>query len=186
MYNKFLICSYNEKKNINLFFQEDLKKIYLCCKIKEFNELFLLGKNVNIIFFNKFLCFFNINIKFYSFSNILYKQCKLFIKSLYYGVFIEFKIIGLGFKFQKILSYGMKNIKIDLGFGHTIIYNLPLNVQLFRVKKKFVFFSNNFDILKTISKQISFFKPLNCYKIRGFKQTKKVLKFKVGKNKKRR
>ena len=167
------------------FFQEDLKE----------NGLFVFGNNgPNCFSLNyKGLIIYN-DSTFYALSSqgkrgllaTLIKNLKLFLKGVLQGYFVEFRIIGLGFKVKKSGFLKTRSLKFDLGYSHTIRLVLPQNIKIGRVKRRFYIFSNDFSALQIFSRQIKLLKQVNPYKLRGLKASNEVLKMKPGKKQTKR
>ena len=118
-------------------------------------------------------------------SNLL-KNLKLFLKGISQGFFIEFRIIGLGFRVKKSGFSMTRSLKFDLGYSHTIRLILPKNIKIARVKRRFFIFSNDLNTVNIFSRQIKLLKQLNPYKLRGLKISNEELKMKPGKKQTKR
>jgi len=134
---------FSKKKRCNLVISpEDLNGAY-------FNVFqFTFKKGANFLFFvfpQSILlglsCFYAPqHINFRVSISILYKQLRLFFKGLMQGFFLEFRVIGLGFKIKKGSRFYIKFAKFDIGFSHFIrLPVLPL-VKFFRTKRRFMLF----------------------------------------------
>jgi ribosomal protein L6P/L9E len=117
---------------------------------------------------------------------ILIKQINLLLKGMIQGFFVEYKIIGLGFKVKKTEFEQLKILKFDIGYSHYIKFILPENIFFFRIKKRFLLFSNDLMTLNLVSKQIKNLRKLNPYKLRGLKNEKDFFRIKPGKKQNKR
>lgn len=116
----------------------------------------------------------------------LLKSLKLFLKGISQGFFVEFRVIGLGFRVKKSGFSMTRSLKFDLGYSHTIRLILPKNVKIGRVKRRFFIFSNDLGTVNVFSRQIKLLKQLNPYKLRGLKVSSEELKMKPGKKQTKR
>lgn len=191
MLNRNLIFSkekslfvFNDYK-LDSFKTEDLYKLPLVSTLG-FNYFpFYFQKN--LIFFNTFI-FLNPNFHQNSvgLNSLLTKLLKIFLKGLSQGFFCEFRIFGLGFKVKKSSYKTGHSLKFDLGYSHILRIELPHNIKFFRVKRRFLLFSNDYFILTIFKKHIYNFRLLNPYKLRGLKLTGMVYKSKQGKKQNKR
>ncbi len=125
--------------------------------------------------------------------NILFKNDKIFLNNIlnlfrFYKTisFVEFKIIGLGFKIKRGSINNKKILKFDIGFSHFYKLIIPENLRFVKGKKKFFLFSNNFCILNNSIKNIRNLKHINPYKIKGLKINKLTYRIKAGKRQNKR
>lgn len=114
--------------------------------------------------------------------SIIVKQLKIFLKGIIQGFFVEFKIVGLGFKIKRSSYENLSLLSFDIGFSHLKKLCFPSSLITFvRVKKRFLIFSRDYLVLNIIIKQIKNLRKHNPYKIRGLKPTNKKLRIKIGK-----
>lgn len=174
-FNNFLF-DYGNKK-------EDLKEVSLCYGFG-INYLFFNFKNFK--FFNNFVFSSNFIFKEDNLINFVINYLKLFLKGLNQGFFSEFRIIGLGFRIKKSNFKKSHSLRFDIGYSHIIRLRIPYNIRFFRVKRKFLIFSNDFFTMNIFKKEIARLSQLNPYKIRGLKLTKQIIKMKQGKKQNKR
>jgi hypothetical protein len=177
-----------------LFSVKDLKYIFF--RFSKFNFFlnFYFLKTSNSSFISQTLNYNLLNFNYFNFNLFQKKICNYSIVSFNYKgwvsmkshFFCEFRIIGLGFKLKRISFDGNRALKFDIGFGHYILYLLPLEIKCIKRKRKFVLFSQDPILLNNTVNQIETFKLLNPYKIRGLKNTKKILRIKEGKKQSQR
>lgn len=188
MQNRTLIFSKKKKKVSFILSPEDLYKFY--------SHNFVLssscGMNFLRITFPR-IEFLNLNcfyapefINFRVSVSIVIKQLKLFLKGLLQGFFLEFRIVGLGFKVKKGAYSLLKFVKFDIGFSHFIKMSLPSLIKFGRTKKRFMLFSNDHTTLKIILKNIQNLRKHNPYKTRGLKLTGLKTRVKPGKKQNKR
>lgn len=165
-----------KKKNykpISFFFIEKNK-----LKIKGFlGEIILkIPSNLNIISKDKKLIFLKKKGNFLSFEKCL----KISLIGISYGWFLNLEVIGRGYSVSLQKNYLIFNV----GFSHCILFFLPFNFKCKieeKKKSKFLLFSNDYNMLKTLCSLIKKIKPINIYKGNGIKYLNEVIKLKVGK-----
>jgi hypothetical protein len=114
------------------------------------------------------------------------RQVKLFLKGLSQGFFLEFRMVGLGFKIKRTGDFYLRGIKFDIGFSHFIKLPLANTVRLYRIKRRFLLFSIDYNSIKILLKQIQNIRRHNPYKMRGLKLTGARLRVKAGKKQTKR
>lgn len=186
MHNKTLVFS--KAKKLRTIYLEDLYKLenipfslnslhgFNCFKIV-FPKMELLG--LNCFYVPKFQ-------KFRVCVSIVINQIKLFIKGLSQGFFLEFKIIGLGFRVKKNANFLVPIIRFDIGFSHFIKMPISSLIKLIRAKKRFIIFSYDYQTLKIFLKNIQNLRKHNPYKTRGLKLVGFKTRHKPGKKQNRR
>lgn len=187
MSSRFLVFS--KKKKVNLLISpEDLNfnmfnNFYLTFH-KGLIFLPLSFPKIEILGLNCFYAKQHINFK--SSCSIVLKQLRLFLKGLLQGFFLEFRIVGLGFKIKKGSKFYIKFAKFDIGFSH--FFKLPIMplVNFVRTKKRFMLFCHDYNTLKIILKNIQNLRKHNPYKIRGLKLTGFKSRTKPGKKQNKR
>lgn len=135
---------------------------------------------------NNFVFYAPICHNIFASTSIVLKQVKLFLKGLSQGFFLEFRLIGLGFKVKKAASFGTRILNFDIGFSHFKKLAISRSVRLYRVKRRFMLFSNDYIKLKITLKQIQNLRKHNPYKLRGLKLSGVRLRVKSGKKQTRR
>jgi len=118
--------------------------------------------------------------------SIVVKQIRLFLKGLTQGFFLEFRMVGLGFKIKRTGEFFLRGVKFDLGFSHFIKMPLSQAVRLYRIKRRFLLFSIDYDSIKILLKQIQNIRRHNPYKMRGLKLSGAKLRIKAGKKQTKR
>jgi hypothetical protein len=186
--NRFLIFSKKKTNNNFLVSQEDLHCFY--------DFKFKLTSNKGLHFFPlifprmkslKINCFYApkfINLRVS--NSLIIKQLKIFLKGLLQGFFLEFRIIGLGFKIKKSAIFFQKLVKFDIGFSHSIKLAIPNHIKIARIKKRFMLFSNDYFSLKIVLKNIQNLRKHNPYKMRGLKLSGFKFRIKPGKKQNKR
>ena len=117
---------------------------------------------------------------------MIVKQIKLFLKGLTQGFFLEFRMVGLGFKVKRTGEFFLRGVKFDLGFSHFIKMPLSRVIRLYRIKRRFLLFSIDYDSIKILLKQIQNIRKHNPYKMRGLKLSGAKLRIKAGKKQTKR
>ena len=149
-------------------------------------------KNLNLIFDNFY--FFLIN----NFKNIIYKffldynffilkknsiyylyfknfleRSKLIIKiknsfsNIIQGFCLHLELIGLGYSVTIKIK---KNVlRFNIGFNHSVYYNIPENIIIKTKRKRIFLFSYSFFLLKKVSVELNNFRKLSVYKMKGIK-----------------
>jgi ribosomal protein L6P/L9E len=171
------------------FFIEDLKNV-------QSSDSFFLSANLgsnsfqfpfnHVINYNKSTCvvFYPHNKR--AITSTLVKNVKLFLKGLIQGFFLEFRIIGLGFRVKRSGFFQTRSLRFDIGFSHLIRIVLPKRVRIGRVKKRFFIFCNDWQTINIFTRQVKLFKILNPYKLRGLRPSDLMLKMKQGKKQTKR
>jgi len=118
--------------------------------------------------------------------SIILKQVKLFLKGLAQGFFLEFRMVGLGFKIKRTGEFSMRGVKFDIGFSHFIKLPLSRTIRLYRIKRRFLLFSIDYASIKILLKQIQSIRKHNPYKMRGLKLTGAKVRTKAGKKQTKR
>jgi len=118
--------------------------------------------------------------------SIVLKQIKLFLKGLAQGFFLEFRMVGLGFKIKRTGDFLLRGLKFDIGFSHFIKLPLSRMTRLYRIKRRFLLFSIDYGSIKVLLKQIQNIRKHNPYKMRGLKLTGAKLRTKAGKKQTKR
>lgn len=119
-------------------------------------------------------------------TSIVTKQLNLFLKGLSQGFFLEFRMVGLGFKAKRSGNFSLRSVKFDIGFSHFIKLPIPNLVKFCRIKRRFLFFSVDYFSIKIVLKQIQNLRKHNPYKMRGLKLTGAKLRIKPGKKQTKR
>lgn len=118
--------------------------------------------------------------------SMVLKQIKLFLKGLTQGFFLEFRVVGLGFKIKRTGELSLRGVKFDIGFSHFTKLPLSKMIRLFRIKRRFLLFSIDYNSIAILLKQIRNIRKHNPYKMRGLKLTGARLRVKVGKKQTKR
>lgn len=119
-------------------------------------------------------------------SSIVIKQVNLFLKGLSQGFFLEFRMVGLGFKAKRSGNFSLRSVKFDIGFSHFIKLPISNLLKFCRIKRRFLLFSTDYYSIKVILKQIQNLRKHNPYKMRGLKLTGAKLRSKPGKKQTKR
>jgi len=127
-----------------------------------------------------------IHIKMRISISMIVKQLKLFLKGLTQGFFLEFRMIGLGFKIKRTGEFFLKGLKFDVGFSHFTKMPLSRAIRLYRIKRRFLLFSIDYDSIKILLKQIQNIRKHNPYKMRGLKLSGMKVRIKAGKKQTKR
>lgn len=174
--NNFLISP----EDLNCFYSEN----FFLTSSKGFNTFAFIFPNITFLSHNCFYAqeFINIRVSL----SIVKRQLKLFLKGLIQGFFLEFRVIGLGFKIKRGGSSLEKLIKFDIGFGHFIKLPVSNLVKFVRTKKRFMLFSANYLILRNVLKNIQNLRKHNPYKMRGLKLSGFKIRTKPGKKQNKR
>jgi ribosomal protein L6P/L9E len=114
------------------------------------------------------------------------KQVKLFLKGLTQGFFLEFRMVGLGFKVKRTGGFFLKGLKFDIGFSHFTKVPLSGAIRLYRIKRRFLLFSIDYTSIKILLKQIQNIRKHNPYKMRGLKLSGAKVRVKAGKKQTKR
>lgn len=119
-------------------------------------------------------------------TSMVIKQLNLFLKGLSQGFFLEFRMVGLGFKAKRSGSFSLRSIKFDIGFSHFIKLPVSNLVKFCRIKRRFLLFSVDYFSIKIVLKQIQNLRKHNPYKMRGLKLTGAKFRIKPGKKQTKR
>lgn len=154
--------------------------------IKKVNNIEIDYNNFNFFLFNKVL-----NIKYSFFLNYdFYFLKKNLINNFYFKNFIDrskflnilkksflsvtrgfcmhLELIGLGYS---VTVKKLKNlIRFNIGYNHSVYYNIPLNIIIRSKRKRLYLFSYSFFLLKKISVDLKNFRKLSVYKLKGIKE----------------
>lgn len=76
--------------------------------------------------------------------------------------------------------------KILLGFSHKICFFIPSSIKFYFSRKRFLILSNNMLDLYKVKLNLISFRPLNPYKLKGFKPLKDIFILKLGKKRKKK
>jgi len=153
--------------------------------LKKVNNIDLNFDNFNFFLFNKLL---NVSYTFALDYNFFFLKKNL-VKSFYFKNFIErskflnilkksflsvsrgfcvhLELIGLGYsvtvkKKQNILRF-------NIGFNHSVYYNIPNNIIIRSKRKRLYLFSYSFFLLKKVVIDLKNFRKLSVYKLKGIK-----------------
>jgi ribosomal protein L6P/L9E len=188
--NKALV--FLKKKKTKFLYLEDL---YINKSITKKNQLVVSSEKglnfLNIAFpriqiLNGYLFYAPIHKKLSVSISIIVKQLKLFLKGMVQGFFLEYRMVGLGFKVKRSGNFLLRTVKFDIGFSHFIKVPLSSLVRLCRIKKRFLFFSIDYSTIKIILKQIQNIRRHNPYKLRGLRLTGAKYRIKPGKKQTKR
>lgn len=119
-------------------------------------------------------------------SSIVVKQLSLFLKGLAQGFFLEFRMVGLGFKAKRSGNFSLRSVKFDIGFSHFIKLPVSSLLKFCRIKRRFLLFSIDYQSIQVILKQIQNLRKHNPYKMRGLKLTGAKFRTKPGKKQTKR
>jgi hypothetical protein len=179
---------FTKKKKTKFLYLEDLyansSNNLLCSSDKGINYLSLIFPNIQMLNLYAFYAPVHINSRVSSFMVI--KQLKLFLKGLSQGFFLEFRMVGLGFKAKRSGNFSLRTIKFDIGFSHFIKLPVSNLVKFCRIKRRFLLFSIDYPSIKVILKQIQNLRKHNPYKMRGLKLTGAKVRVKPGKKQTKR
>jgi ribosomal protein L6P/L9E len=188
MNKKIYLYKVNYKQNDYSFFFKLINKIICFIDLK--HKIITENKSVKILN-DKILYISNNNIK--NFNNnkrdlltCFFRDFYFFIKGNNQGFFFKYRIVGLGFKLRRLFI--LKNnrfLRLDLGFSHSIFYKIPYQIGVYAKKKKFFFFSENFNLLYSLSQRVRNFRKVNPYKEKGILFFNYKLKLKSGKQQQR-
>jgi hypothetical protein len=178
-----------KKKKFKFFYVEDLYSKYSFPSFLASSELGL--NTLRVVFprsepLNQYLFYAPIHKTLVVSISMLVKQVKLFLKGLSQGFFFEFRIFGLGFKVKRSGDFGLRFIKFDIGFSHFIKFPLCKLVRIYRIKKRFLLFSIDYETIQIVLKQIRNVRKHNPYKVRGLKLTGGKYRVKSGKKQTKR
>lgn len=103
------------------------------------------------------------------------------IKNMVTGVVTEFKkeleVNGVGYK----VAIQGKDLKLDLGFSHPVIFNIPAGVSTKVEKNVITLESADKELLGSIASQIRSIRKPEPYKGKGIKYMDEVIRRKAGK-----
>ena len=148
------------------------KEIYF----KKFTRFSFFLKN-NLILQKQFI----VSELYYKKLNKIFNSYFMKIKTLGNVFFVQYRIYGLGFKLKKSSLNNGRLIRFEIGFGHGIYYKLPTKIKCLKRKRRFFFYSDDYNYLVFVKNHIDNLKLLNPYKIRGLKNIKSEIKMKKGK-----
>ena len=153
--------------------------------LKKINNVEIDYNNINFFLFNKLL---NIQYKFPLNYNFFFIKKNL-LNNFYFKNFIErskflnilkksflsvtrgfcmhLELIGLGYS----VTVKKRNnlIRFNIGYNHSVYYNIPLNIIIRSKRKRLYLFSYSFFLLKKISIDLKNFRKLSVYKLKGIK-----------------
>jgi ribosomal protein L6P/L9E len=139
-----------------------------------------------LIFLSKNLLFMQNIFKKNTALNIFTKNMKNILKGSNQMFFLEFRIIGLGYKIYKFRrSLNSRIIVMKLGYSHIIKYLIPQNLHVITGKRRLLIYSNDFQSLRMVYKHFKLLKKPNVYKLKGLVAVKEEIKLKQGKQQKR-
>lgn len=172
-------CVYVEDLYLNTF-----KNHILVSSLNGLN--FLNVSFPNVKFLNSFCFYGPLHVNFRISAFIIIKQVKLFLKGLSQGFFLEFRMVGLGFKIKRGGNFLSRNVKFDIGFSHLTKLSFSPLIKLCRIKRRFLLFSVDYSSIKILLKQIQNLRKHNPYKMRGLKLTGGKFRVKAGKKQTKR
>lgn len=148
--------------NVNLNFNS--KKFYLINNILNINFSFFLYYNFFYLQkgIHKYL-FFKTFLDRAKFINLLKKS----FLSITRGFCIHLDLIGLGY--SVIVKIKKNLVRFNIGFNHSVYYNIPKNVIMRSKRKRLYLFSYSFFSLKNAVVDIKNFRKLSIYKLKGIK-----------------
>jgi hypothetical protein len=159
-----------------------MKYIY----IKKINNIEINYNNYNFYLFNKVLNIkysFSLNYDFYFlkkdlinnfyFKNFINRSkfLNIFKKSFLSvtrGFCMHLELIGLGYSVTVKRKQNL--IRFNIGYNHSVYYNIPLNILISSKRKRLYLFSYSFFLLKKISVDLKNFRKLSVYKLKGIKE----------------
>lgn len=148
------------------------------------NSLVVAFPNIKFVVHN---CFYARELGNFRISIMLIiRQVKLFAKGLLQGFFVEFKLVGLGFKVKKGGIFGLKNIRFDIGFSHFTKIAFSPVLKFVRGRKRFLIFSHDYFVLTSFIKNVQNIRKHNPYKTRGLKIMGLKVRTKPGKKQAKR
>lgn len=116
-------------------------------------------------------------------SRALHGLSRTLINNMILGVTVGFQcelhITGVGYKAEA----KEQKLQLNLGYSHSIIFNLPSEVQVFTDSNKTIIKLTSIDnqILGEVAAKIRSFKPPEPYKGKGIRYFNEVIKRKEGK-----
>lgn len=147
-----VIIEYN---NFNFFLFNNFLNISYKFPLN-FNFFFLKKELINIFYFKNF-------IERSKFLNILKKS----FLSVSRGFCIHLELIGLGYSVT--VKKKLNLLRFNIGFNHSVYYNIPLNIIIRSKRKRLYLFSYSFFLLKKVSVDLKNFRKLSVYKLKGIK-----------------
>lgn len=115
------------------------------------------------------------------FIDFYFAKFKNFLIDQDYSFYLEYRVVGLGFKIKRSSFKTSRSLILDIGFSHIIKYVLPDTVKILKGKRKFFLVSSNLQHLYIVAQHLHLLRVLNPYKIRGLKRLDKDIKMKAGK-----
>jgi len=143
-YNNFNFFLFNNHLNISYKFPLN------------YNFFFLKKELINIFYFTNF-------IERSKFLNILKKS----FLSVSRGFCMHLELIGLGYSVT--VKRKLNLLRFNIGFNHSVYYNIPLNIIIRSKRKRLYLFSYSFFLLKKVSIDLKNFRKLSVYKLKGIK-----------------
>jgi ribosomal protein L6P/L9E len=145
-----------------------MKKFLFNKDFLEFNTLLQKGLvNKKIFFINKLngkedFFFFDENKNFFSLKK---KLQKIYVSNTR-GFVCLLELIGLGFS----VTAKQNILRFNVGFNHSIYYNVPQDVIVRSKRKSLFIFSNSFFSLRKVVIDLKNFRKLSVYKLKGIKE----------------
>lgn len=112
----------------------------------------------------------------YSFFSIFSRL----IAATKYLVFIELRLVGLGFRFIRFDSF----IIFKVGRSHYVKVFLPLSVHFFGCRKRFLLCSSDYAVIRQLACTIQLFNKPDVYKNKGIQILGFSTRIKPGKKEK--
>lgn len=174
-YLKFKYKSFFIKSGKSLLFstKQFFCPIKLISVVKSINEntFFLIQRNK----WTNFFCKTNILNNFFSIINN-------FVKGLNQDFFVKFRVVGLGFRLQRIfVNKFVRVLRLSLGYSHGIFYKIPQDIGVFIKKKVFFLYSHDLNSLMVVAKKLMSLREVNPYKEKGIYIFDKKVRLKSGK-----
>ncbi len=152
-----LLYFLKKEKTIKFLYIEDLylnKHVLNKCQLvlssdKGLNFLPMVFPKIQIL--NSYLFYAPIHVKLSVSISIIIKHLKLFLKGMVQGFFLEYRMVGLGFKVKRSGNFLLRTIKFDIGFSHLIV-PLSTMLRMYRIKKRFCSFSIDYNTIKIVLK----------------------------------
>lgn len=94
------------------------------------------------------------------------------------GYFFELKLRGVGFK---VYFINENNILFNLGYSHSIVYNVPFDVLVFLKKGKIFLYSISKEKLGAVVRDLKNLRIADAYKAKGIVSKDQVFNLKEGK-----
>lgn len=143
-YNSFNFFLFNNYLNVSYKFPLN------------YNFFFLKKELINVFYFKNF-------IERSKFLNILKKS----FLSVTRGFCMHLELIGLGYSVT--VKRNLNLLRFNIGFNHSVYYNIPLNIIIRSKRKRLYLFSYSFFLLKRVSVDLKNFRKLSVYKLKGIK-----------------